>query len=117
MYKPNSVTFLFVGFNEDYKRKADTRSELLASILDAAACTKKREDEFLRILGYYAAWGGLKPSSWTYWPLKMEPKLVPKRRFETTSRRVITQKTEAFSPNAAETLDRANVKINSLGQE
>jgi hypothetical protein len=31
-----------------YKRKVDTRDELLARILDAAACIKKREDQLRR---------------------------------------------------------------------
>jgi hypothetical protein len=31
--------------SEVYKRKLDTRDELLARILDAAACIKKREDQ------------------------------------------------------------------------
>jgi hypothetical protein len=34
--------------NEIYKRKADTRQELLARILDAAARIKKREDQLRR---------------------------------------------------------------------
>jgi hypothetical protein len=32
----------------DYKRKVDTRDELLARILDAATCTKKGEDQVRR---------------------------------------------------------------------
>jgi soluble P-type ATPase len=35
--------------SEVYKRKVDTRDELLARILDAAACIKKREDQLRRI--------------------------------------------------------------------
>jgi hypothetical protein len=31
-----------------YKRKVDTRDELLARILDAAACTKKRGNQLRR---------------------------------------------------------------------
>jgi hypothetical protein len=31
-----------------YKRKVDTRDELLARILDAAACIKTREDQLRR---------------------------------------------------------------------
>ena len=34
--------------SEVYKRKVDTRDELLARILDAAACIKKREDQLRR---------------------------------------------------------------------
>jgi hypothetical protein len=34
--------------SEVYKRKADTRDELLAHILDAAASIKKREDQLRR---------------------------------------------------------------------
>jgi hypothetical protein len=33
---------------EVYKRKVDTPDELLARILDAAACIKKREDQLRR---------------------------------------------------------------------
>jgi hypothetical protein len=33
---------------EVYERKLDTPDELLARILDAAACTKKREDQLRR---------------------------------------------------------------------
>jgi len=33
---------------EVYKRKVDTADELLASILDAAGCIKKREDQLRR---------------------------------------------------------------------
>jgi hypothetical protein len=33
---------------EVYKRKVETRDELLARILDAAACIKKREDQIRR---------------------------------------------------------------------
>jgi hypothetical protein len=38
------------------------------------------------------------------WPLKMEP-TVPKRRFQTTSRHVITHRTKEFSTAAAEAYD------------
>ena len=34
--------------NEIYKTKVDTRDELLASILDAAGCIKKCEDQLRR---------------------------------------------------------------------
>jgi hypothetical protein len=34
--------------SEVYKRKVDTRDELLVRILDAAASIKKREDQFRR---------------------------------------------------------------------
>jgi phage gpG-like protein len=34
---------------EVYERKVDTRDELLARILDAAACKKTREDQLRRI--------------------------------------------------------------------
>jgi hypothetical protein len=34
--------------SEVYKRRVDTREELLARILDAAACTRKREDQLRR---------------------------------------------------------------------
>ena len=34
--------------NEFYKRILDTQHEFLARILDAAACIKKREDQFRR---------------------------------------------------------------------
>jgi len=34
--------------SEPYKRKVDTPDELLARILDAAACIKKREDQLRR---------------------------------------------------------------------
>ena len=34
--------------NEIYKTKVDTADELLARILDAAACIKKREDQLRR---------------------------------------------------------------------
>jgi len=34
------------------KRKVDTRYELLTRIFDAAACIKKREDEFRRTTRY-----------------------------------------------------------------
>jgi hypothetical protein len=34
--------------SEVYKRQVDTRDELLARIFDAAACTKKREDQLRR---------------------------------------------------------------------
>jgi hypothetical protein len=37
--------------NEVYKRKVDTQHELLARILDAAACVKKRKDQFRRTTG------------------------------------------------------------------
>ena len=33
---------------EVYRRKVDTRDELLAHILDAAACLKKRDDQLRR---------------------------------------------------------------------
>jgi hypothetical protein len=33
---------------EVYKRKVDTRDELLARILDVAACVKRREDQLRR---------------------------------------------------------------------
>ena len=38
--------------SEVYKRKVDTRDELLARILDAAARTKKREDQLRRKTRY-----------------------------------------------------------------
>jgi hypothetical protein len=34
--------------SEVYKRNVDTADELLASILDAAGCIKKREDQLRR---------------------------------------------------------------------
>jgi len=34
--------------SEVYKRKVDTRDELLARMLDAAACVKRREDQLRR---------------------------------------------------------------------
>ena len=34
--------------SEVYQRKVDTREELLARILDASACIKKREDQLRR---------------------------------------------------------------------
>ena len=37
---------------EVYKRKVDTRDELLALILDAAGCIKKREDQLRRTTRY-----------------------------------------------------------------
>jgi hypothetical protein len=42
--------FLFVGFFEErsLQRTVDTRDELLARILDAAACIKKRENQLRR---------------------------------------------------------------------
>ena len=45
--RPNSVRFLFVGLDEEWslQRKVDTRDELLAHILDAAARIRKREDQ------------------------------------------------------------------------
>ena len=47
IFRPNSVSFLFVGLDEErsYKRKADTRDELLARISDAAVRIKKNEDK------------------------------------------------------------------------
>ena len=62
--------------------------------------------EFFRVLCYYSAWGGLKPTFRDYlsvpsWrvnePLKMERLIVSKRRFQTTSRHLISKKTEEFS--------------------
>ena len=57
--------------------------------------------EFFHILGYYAVWGALKPTFRHYLQefeiLKMSPTVVPKRRFQTTLRHVMTQKTEQFS--------------------
>jgi hypothetical protein len=67
--------------------------------------------EFFRLLGYYAEWGGLKQTFRDY--LSVLPSRVklllwqfdlwrwylyvaPKRRFQTTSRCLITQKTENF---------------------
>ena len=38
--------------SEVYKRKLDTRDELLARILDAAACIKKRGDQLRRTALY-----------------------------------------------------------------
>ena len=42
--------FCFCVFvkREVYKRKVDTRDELLARVVDAAACIKKREDRLRR---------------------------------------------------------------------
>jgi hypothetical protein len=37
--------------SEVYKRKVDTQAELLARVLDAAASTKKREDQIRRTSG------------------------------------------------------------------
>ena len=36
--------------SEVYKRKVDTRDELLARILDAAACLEKRKDQLRRTI-------------------------------------------------------------------
>jgi hypothetical protein len=48
--RPNYVRFLFVGFNEErtLKKKYGYTDELLARILDAAVCIKKREDQLRR---------------------------------------------------------------------
>ena len=47
---------------------------------------RRGSSDFFRLLGYYAAWGGSKPTFRDYLS-------APKRRFQTTSRRIITQKT------------------------
>ena len=49
-YRPNSVTFLFAGLDEkrSLQNKGGYTDELLASILDAAACIMKREDQLRR---------------------------------------------------------------------
>ena len=62
------------------------------------------------LLGYCAAYGGLKPTFRDYLSV---PSLrsVPKRRFQTTLRRVITQKTEEFSSTAAEAYDLATLHL------
>jgi len=43
----NVLHFYLWGWmnNKVYNRKLDTRDELLARVLDAAACVKRREDE------------------------------------------------------------------------
>ena len=42
--RPNTLKFLFVRLKREvYKRKVDTRDELLDHILYAAACEKRRE--------------------------------------------------------------------------
>jgi hypothetical protein len=48
--RPNSVRFFFVGLDEErsIQKKVDTRDELLARSLDAAARIKKREDQLGR---------------------------------------------------------------------
>jgi hypothetical protein len=45
-----TLDFCFCGWisSEVYKRKVNTPDELLARILDAAACIKKREDQLRR---------------------------------------------------------------------
>ena len=47
---PNFVRFLFVMLDEErsLQIKVDTADELLASILDAAGCVKRREDQLRR---------------------------------------------------------------------
>ena len=47
---PTTLDFYLWGCmdSEAYKRKVDTRDELLARILDAAACIKKHEDQLRR---------------------------------------------------------------------
>jgi hypothetical protein len=44
------LDFCFWGWmkSEIYNRKADTQDELLARVLNAAACIKKREDQLRR---------------------------------------------------------------------
>jgi hypothetical protein len=48
--KPNYVTFLFVTFDKErsVQNKGGHTDELLARILDAAVCIKKREDQLRR---------------------------------------------------------------------
>jgi hypothetical protein len=50
MSRRNSVTFLFVGLDEERRlqKKGGHRDELLARILYAAVCIKKREDQLRR---------------------------------------------------------------------
>jgi hypothetical protein len=72
----------------------------------------KQTPKFFRLLGFYAALCGFKQTFRCYlsiWPLKME-QVVPKHPFQTTSHRVITQKTEEFSSTAAEAIDLAQTK-------
>jgi hypothetical protein len=58
---------------------------------------RRGSTELFRLLSYYATWGAhISKGQSVTWPLKIGP-LVPKRRFQTTSRRVITQKTEEFN--------------------
>ena len=48
--RPDKVKFVFVGWKkcEVFKINIGTQDELLARILDAAACIKKREDQLRR---------------------------------------------------------------------
>jgi hypothetical protein len=69
--------------------------------------------ELFSLLGYYVAWGGLKPTFRNYQSVpnsrvnlskkldrwRWDRSVGPNRRFQTTSRRVITQTMEEFWPN------------------
>jgi hypothetical protein len=48
--RPNSVRFLFMGFNEEWslQGKADTQVQLVVHILDAAAAGMKKSEDQLR---------------------------------------------------------------------
>ena len=82
--------------------------------LSHIASFRRRWTEFFRLLGYYAALNGPKPTFRNHLsvpsyminltkeeldPWRRDQYVVPKRRFKTTLRRVKTQKTEEFSPN------------------
>jgi hypothetical protein len=66
----------------------------------------RARNEFFRLVGYYAAEGGLKLTFRGY--LSVPSLRVKVRRlFQTTSRRVTTQKTAEFSSSALEAYDQA----------